>query len=629
MLYSEYSRKMTKLAAFLAALRKYKVVIIVAFAVMLAAIAALLGTRGLVYDSVDCPSQIEYGSDFDYSAGAFLGDVVYEYRAVGSDEWTTQKPRRAGAYYVRAVSERTGGAKSYGRVHEFTITPKPVDIAIADSVVFGELPEHSASLVYGDTIKVSKFDYVDVSKTSTLVRADLGFTKAFDVDGNDVTESYDFRTEYGEITFIPREIEITVPDVTGEYDGKPLASSAWELTGGSFADGDGLVTVFDRSQTDVGETVNTPILNVSRSILNGDGIDVTANYRITQKIGKLTVQKREVLVKTESDTHVYDDTPFSCTRYKIADGYSLVGSDRLEIVLAQSVVDAGEVENKILFDVRNADGDDVTYNYSIVVDPGTLTVQKRTVGVRTSDDKKIYDNKPLENRGYVLDGALVDGHELVIESAATLTRAGETLNVLDGRVLTADGKIDRSYNYELVWDYGTLTVDKRKLKIQTPSVDWIYDGSEHCATDVATVPYADTENTGLVDTDIAADDPQAIVVKSATYVKNVLRDENGVVLDKENIVLVEIRGRQYDYTGNYEIEYVNGALKIKPREIAVSTASHEWMYDGNDHSDNGISVTVGSLANGDKIVGKSITTVNEVMFDGDGNVIDIDRKSVV
>ncbi len=620
MLYSEYSRKITRLAAFLAAVRKYKIAIIATVATILAVIAVLLGTRGLVYDSVGCPAQIEYGCDFEYRAGAFLGDVTYEFCTVGSNEWTTEKPLRAGSYYVRAVSERTGGAKSFGKVYEFTIVPKPVDIAIADSVVFGELPEHSAELVYGDVFTVTKFEYADVSKTSTLVRADLDNVRAFDADGNDVTDSYEFRTEFGEISFIPREIEITVPSVTGEYDGKPLTSSAWELTGGSFADGDGLVTVFDRSQTDVGETENTPIVNVSRSILNGDGIDVTANYKITQKVGKLTVQKREVLVRTKDGSHVYDGTPFTCAEYEIAENYSLVGSDRLETVLTQSIVDAGEVDNKILFEVRNADGDDVTYNYSIVVDPGLLTVQKRTVGVKTANGEKIYDNRPLENRGYVLDGTLVDGHELKIERATSITNAGSVDNVLDGNVIAADGVTDESKNYELVWEYGKLTVQKRKVRIKTPSVEWTYDGKEHSATDISVVPYDDTENTGLVDAGNDAVDPQAFSIESYTRVVNVTRGDDGTPQSVENVIVVEIKGARQDYTENYEIEYVYGALTVVPREITVTTASHDWMYDGSEHSDNGLSVTVGTLADGESLVGESVSSIDKALFDDDGGI---------
>ncbi len=81
MLYSEYSRKMAKVAVALNFVRKYKFVIIAVIAAILAIVATLLGTRGLVFDRHECPATIEYGTDFPYRAGAFLGDVRYEFRA--------------------------------------------------------------------------------------------------------------------------------------------------------------------------------------------------------------------------------------------------------------------------------------------------------------------------------------------------------------------------------------------------------------------------------------------------------------------------------------------------------------------------------------------------------------------
>lgn len=591
MLYSEYSKKMTRLAAVLNTVRRYKILIICAIAVILATVAALLGTRGLVYDSISCPDEVEYGSDFSYRAGAFLGDVDYEFCSAGSDVWTSERPIRAGKYYVRAVSERTFGAKSYGKVHEFTIVPKTTQISIADNVLFGEIPEYSAVLAYGDTFTVSRFEYADISKPVTKVRAKLDSIIVSDKDGNDVTSSYDFVSEYGEIKFTPREIEITVPGATGEYDGAPLCSSAWELSGGTLADGDGIVTVFDKSQTDAGSVENTPVINVKRAVLNGDGIDVSANYKITQKVGKLTVEKREILVNTLDGSHVYDDTPFSFARFELEDGYSLVGDDKLVAAVAQSITDVGEAENKILFEVHNAAGEDVTYNYSIVVSPGTLEVTKREVEIVTADEQKTYDGTPLENAGFRIDGALAAGHNLKITESTAITDAGTAFNALSGVVTGADGETDKTDNYELVWRYGTLTVLKRKLKVQTASAEWTYDGYAHShAGNFTVLAYEqNTEDTGLAN-------GQQLVAADSTEVMDVVRDESGEVSAVNNEVTFRITDGDNDYTANYEIELVFGKLKIKPREITVATATHEWMYDDEDHGDNGFEITVGTLA---------------------------------
>lgn len=624
MLYSEYSKKMTRLAAVLNTVRRYKILIICAIAVILATVAALLGTRGLVYDSISCPDEVEYGSDFSYRAGAFLGDVDYEFCSAGSDEWTSERPIRAGKYYVRAVSERTFGAKSYGKVHEFTIVPKTTQISIADNVLFGEIPEYSAVLAYGDTFTVSRFEYADISKPVTKVRAKLDSIVVSDKDGNDVTSSYDFVSEYGEIKFTPREIEITVPGATGEYDGAPLCSSAWELSGGTLADGDGIVTVFDKSQTDAGSVENTPVINVKRAVLNGDGIDVSANYKITQKVGKLTVEKREILVNTLDGSHVYDDTPFSFARFELEDGYSPVGDDKLVAAVAQSITDVGEAENKILFEVHNAAGEDVTYNYSIVVSPGTLEVTKREVEIVTADAQKTYDGAPLENAGFRIDGALAAGHNLKITESTAITDAGTAFNALSGVVTGADGETDKTDNYELVWRYGTLTVLKRKLKVQTASAEWTYDGYAHShAGNFTVLAYEqNSEDTGLAN-------GQQLVAADSTVVTDVVRDESGEVSAVNNEVTFRITDGDNDYTANYDLELVFGKLKIKPREITVATATHEWMYDDATHSDNTVIVTDGELVQGHGLDATDNVVVKYVAFDDEGNVVGVKNEMKV
>ncbi|MBP5462506.1 MAG: hypothetical protein J6Y20_10305, partial [Lachnospiraceae bacterium] len=57
---------------------------------------------------------------------------------------------------------------------------------------------------------------------------------------------------------------------------------------------------------------------------------------------------------------------------------------------------------------------------------------------------------------------------------------------------------------------------------------------------------------------------------------------------------------------------------ILPREISIQTASNEWMYDGNAHSDRRFTIKEGSLAENDKLIieSESVTNVSDTK---DGN----------
>ncbi|MDE6401194.1 MAG: hypothetical protein K2L54_01120, partial [Clostridiales bacterium] len=429
MLYAEYNKKMKKVAAFVNAVRRFKIPIIIAIALILATVAALLGTRGIVYDSVNCPSKLVYGESFNYKASAFLGDVVYEYRAEGDKDWSREKPTRAGKYFVRAVSKRTFGGNSYGNVHAFEILPKPVDVKVAASVLYGEMPEVTAELAYGDGIAVGKFDYADISQQSTQVNVVTESVVITDVNGEDVTTSYAINAVKSAITFVPREIEITVEEVKAEYNGKPLTSSAWELSSGTLADGDIIVPVFDKSQTDVGEIENTPQINVTHKVLNGDGIDVSANYSITKNIGKLIVEKRVVVIDTADGTHEYDGNTFSEYGYTVSDDTPIAEGERIEVALAASLTDVDSTENLMVFKAYNADGKEVTDNYSFVVNAGTIEVTPRNINVRAANGTHVYDGNKYVNKNYqVIGQTTVLGHKLVVSSCSEITNVGTEIN---------------------------------------------------------------------------------------------------------------------------------------------------------------------------------------------------------
>ena len=569
MLYAEYNKKMKKVAAFVGVLRRFKIPIIIAVALILAAVAALLGTRGIVYDSVACPTEIEYGESFGYKASAFLGDVDYEYRAEGDKAWSREAPKRAGKYYVRAVSRRTFGASSYGKVHAFEILPKPLDLTVADSVLYGEAPEVTAALVYGDSIAVGEFEYDDISKTSTQVRVARDSVVITDANGEDVTSSYALNAVKSEIAFTPREIEITVESVEAEYDGKPLTSSAWELSAGTLADGDCIVPVFDKSQTDVGETENTPQINVTRKILNGDGIDVSANYRITENIGTLKVKKRTVVINTADGEHEYDGNEYSNYEYTVSDDTPVADGERLEIALAASLTDVDSAENLMVFKAFNADGKDVTEFYSFVVNPGTIEVTPRIINVRAANGSHEYDGNKYSNKNFEITGQKpVLGHQLVVSSYSEITDVGTEINVLGFDIFAADGvtEVDKK-NYKIVCESGTLEVTPKTVTITTATDnDLIYDGNEHF-------------DEGFTSEGLLTDKGHGLKVSSHTVARDVVADENGEVVGIPNALGFEVVGT---LASNYALVVTNGTLTVNKRPVGIVTPTESHVYDGTE-----------------------------------------------
>ena len=118
MLYDSYRKKIRKFAAILKWIVLHRVLLISVGAGLIALLTAFLSVKGSVIDPISETklADITYGESLDYSASAIFGDVYLEYSNDGVN-WSTDAPSAPGLVYVRAVSDRSFGAKGYGNVH--------------------------------------------------------------------------------------------------------------------------------------------------------------------------------------------------------------------------------------------------------------------------------------------------------------------------------------------------------------------------------------------------------------------------------------------------------------------------------------------------------------------------------
>lgn len=113
--------------------------------------------------------------------------------------------------------------------------------------------------------------------------------KIIDSDGDDVTDLYNIKNNFGSVKVISNEIVIRAGSLSKDFDGTPLTYNHVDIISGMLADGDYLAEYkVEGSITVPGSTPNV-IVPSSIVILNSNGVDVTSNYRITVEDGTLTV----------------------------------------------------------------------------------------------------------------------------------------------------------------------------------------------------------------------------------------------------------------------------------------------------------------------------------------------------
>ena len=180
-------------------------------------------------------------------------------------------------------------------------------------------------------------------------------------------------------------ITITANSASKTYDGTPLTDNGIAYTEGVLVKGDVLTAVVEGSQTDAGSSVNTV---TSYKVMRGDK-DVTGNYTFGESVmGTLTVSPRPVTITAQDYTVEYDGQPHGknpTTAYVVApaaQNSGLVnGHTESNVNIAFTATDAGTYTDKLVIDktavtIVDSNNKNVTGNYAIELEPGTLTIEQ-------------------------------------------------------------------------------------------------------------------------------------------------------------------------------------------------------------------------------------------------------------
>ena len=152
----------------------------------------------------------------------------------------------------------------------------------------GQLPEGYTLdfKLEGGLTDVGSLDFDEL--LDTLILNDK--IHVYDENGNDVTSRFDFLLVGTPLTVTPKALELTAGSAEKYYDGEPLTSDEYQITGGALARGHSIKEcAIIGTVTDV-ETVKNRIVKVV--IVDQNGKDVTDNYNLTFIDGQLEVLEK-------------------------------------------------------------------------------------------------------------------------------------------------------------------------------------------------------------------------------------------------------------------------------------------------------------------------------------------------
>ena len=384
----------------------------------------------------------------------------------------------------------------------------------------------------------------------------------------DKTEKYIVvSAEDGKLVIGKAKVTLKSADLSKAYDGTALENGGTALaTEDGFVEGEGATYTFTGSQTLVGSSANAFTYTLNEGTK-------AENYDIEKTEGKLTVtdradgEKYKITVKANSAESTYDGNEHAVEGFETLE-FTVDGNEYTVSGLSASVsgTDAGTYPNNVTGTAKVTDtaGNDVTSQFSVTTESGSLVINKAKATIAPKDATKAYDGTDLKASEFVTEGFVKD------QGVKSATFTGSQLNVgksksgIDGYVL-ADGT--NANNYDITKGTGNLEVtpvsDEVTVTITGNAATLKYDGTEQSVT------------------------AYTVACSNGLYTANDF-DFTGAAVAKGTNVGTYKMGLEADQFSNTSANFTNvtfvvendGSLTISPREVVLTSDSAEKSYDG-------------------------------------------------
>ena len=486
---------------------------------------------------------------------------------------TTVTKRNAGIYEnanrYNVYNNNTPITDSYSITYideNLEITPKALRLVSKSQSFVYDKQSHSAAefTTVEGLCATDNIDYDTKKSTSVKLYTGVGVNNevAFKIlNGKDVvTNSYEIDMEYGILTITKRDVVITgYKDYERDYTGKVISNpSKMYIQYESYNIPDSVDIVVENLPTNAGIYE----CNISVTITN----NVDCYNLIDNSNGKIniTVTKKDVTVTTQSKSWIYDGVVHDYLYYDSVSG--LISGHTIEVLSGVSIVNEGEIDNHLTYQIKDVSGSDVTSNYNITEDCGKLTVVG-SVNLKINDKEYIGGSQTI----LIEDLTVLDSNNnptdlYTINSFTVLTDISSFIDVGSYNVTISYEVIETSGDKTLSGStVAELNIVPREVSININNVDRTFDGS---LQEIGLYDYT------IVSGSLLSGDILGISSTDSGYAGNI---------KVETMSYVVTRGYN-DVTANYNVT-LNKSGKISISKITISVSVHgaTFNFDNQEH----------------------------------------------
>ena len=422
----------------------------------------------------------------------------------------------------------------------------------------------------------------------------------------DVTANYAIEYRPGTLTVTPVTDKVTVT-ITGYTDTVTYNGAEQSVIGYETAISNPLYKAedftFSGEAIAKGTDAGTYAMGLTAAQFENISHNFT-NVEFTVTDGWLKIDPMALTITAGSDSKAYDGTPLTCGKF---DSTTPAKGDTVaSVTLTGSQTNVGSSENVASDAKLTRGGRDVTANYAITYEKGTLAVtpltDKVTVTITGNTDSKIYDGNEHSVTGYK-----VESISNPLYTAADFTFSGtDSVTGTDAGTymmgLTEAQFRNQSANFanvEFIVTDGSLQINPRSVKLTSATDEKVYDG-QPLTNGVVTV-----SGDGFVKGEGAA--------------YNVTGSQTNAGSSDNTFTYTLNPGTKAD---NYVIETAEGTLTVTPMtaEVVVNIQGSKLskVYNGAEQSVTGYKVE--SISN-------PLYTAADFAFSGTASVTGTDAGS--
>ena len=433
-----------------------------------------------------------------------------------------------------------------------------------------------------------------VTGSQTLVgSSDNEFT--YELNKGTNADNYTITTKSGQLTVTDRaetdKFEITVEANSKEekYTGEKQSVTGFVTTeftvNGKKYTVSGLTSKAEG--TDSGEYETT--IEGTAVVKDADGNDVTKQFNVKTKVGKLSITKRAVKMTSATASKPYDGT--ALTKHEVTvTGDGFVKGEVNDIKATGSITTVGKVTNTITYTPSDKFKEK---NYTITKHEGELSVTEKSIipdGPKTPEEKKTgikvtapkdttYSGNEQKREPVIEDsktGKTLDKDDYSLSYSTDVTNAGTV-------TITVTGKGNYTGKFEV-----TYKINPREVTLKSETASKPYDGTALTkpAVKVSGDGFVKGEVSDIKATGLVITVSEGKVTNTITFTKKNNYKDGNYAIDKEEGKL-SIRAQSIDPGTDPEKpnpDYT-GAKVNSPSDKVYDGKEHKWIPTVTDKAD--------------------------------------------